>query len=64
MEAAPAQDKGKLQRQLEEEADRIIVATFREYGEAEMAYLYENNRVAFHRLYDKCRRRYSDRRIT
>ena len=64
MEAALAQDKDKLQRQLEEEADRIIVATLCEYGEAEMAYLYQNDRLAFHRLYKQCRRNYSDRRMT
>lgn len=56
MEAVSAQDKDNVQRQLEKEADRIIAATLREYGEAEMAYLYEKNRVEFHRLYNEGRK--------
>lgn len=56
MEMASAQDKDNVQRQLEKEADRIIAATLREYGEAEMAYFYEKNRVEFHRLYNEGRR--------
>jgi hypothetical protein len=52
MEAVPDTDKDTFERQLEEEADRIIAGTLREYGEAEMALLYETNRVEFHRLYN------------
>lgn len=59
IEAASVQDKDNVQWQLEEEADRIIAATLREYGEAEMAYLYENDRVEFHRLYNEASKRSS-----
>lgn len=57
MEAAPGKDKDTFERQLEEEADRIMAGTLREYDEADMAFLYETNRVEFHRLYDAGRKR-------
>ncbi len=50
--AAADGDKDTLERQLEGEADRIVAGTLRECGEADMALLYETNRVEFHRLYD------------
>ena len=49
-------DVNHFERQLEEEADRIIAGTLREYGEADMALLYETNRVEFHRLSDAGRK--------
>lgn len=57
MEAVPEKDKDTFERQLEEEADRIIAGTLREYGEADMALLYETNRVEFHRLSTAGRKR-------
>ncbi len=33
----------RLEQQWEKQADNIIAATLREYGEEEMAYLYEND---------------------
>ncbi len=56
MEAAPDKDKDAFERQLEAEADKIIAGTLCEYGEAEMAFLYETNRVEFHRFYDAGRK--------
>ena len=56
IKAAGNSDKDPFERQLEEEADRIIAGTLREYGEADMALLYETNRVEFHRLSDAGRK--------
>lgn len=56
MEAAPDKDQDTFERQLEAEADRIIAGTLCEYGEADMAFLYETNRVEFHRFYDAGRK--------
>ncbi len=39
----------RLEQQWEEQADKITAATFREYGEEEMADLYENDRAEFDR---------------
>ena len=39
----------RLEQQWEEQADKITAATFREYGEEEMADLYENDRAEFKR---------------
>ncbi len=41
----------QLRQQWDEKADEITVATFREYGEEEMAYLYENDYAEFERRY-------------
>jgi hypothetical protein len=57
MEVVPEKDKDTFERQLEEEADRIIAGTLREYGEADMALLYETNRVEFHRRSSAGRKR-------
>jgi hypothetical protein len=56
IKAAADRDKDTFERQLEEEADRIVAGTLREYGEADMALLYETNRVEFHRLYNAGRK--------
>ncbi len=43
----------RLDQIWEEKADKITAATFREYGEEEMAYLYENDYAEFQRRYEQ-----------
>ncbi len=43
----------RLEQIWEEKADKITAATFREYGEEEMAYLYENDYAEFQRRYEQ-----------
>ncbi len=43
----------QLRQQWDEKADKITAAKFREYGEEEMAYLYENDYAEFQRRYEQ-----------
>ncbi len=50
-EAEAPDEARRLEQQWEEKADKITAAAFREYGEEEMAHLYENDYAEFHRRY-------------
>ena len=43
----------RLRQQWDEKADKITAAIFREYGEEEMAHLYENDYAEFQRRYEQ-----------
>ncbi len=43
----------QLRQQWDEKADKITAAKFREYGEEEMAHLYENDYTEFRRRYEQ-----------
>ena len=51
IEAEAPDEAQRLNQIWEEKADEITVATFREYGEEEMAHLYENDQAEFQRRY-------------
>ncbi len=53
IEAEAPTEAHQLDQQWEEKEDKITAATFREYGEEEMAYLYENDPVEFQRRYEQ-----------
>ncbi len=53
IEAEAPDEAQRLNQIWEEKADEITVATFREYGEEEMAHLYENDYAEFHRRYEQ-----------
>ncbi len=51
IEAKAPDEAQQLRQQWEEKADKITAAALREYGEEEMAYLYENDYAEFQRRY-------------
>ncbi len=51
IEAEAPDEAQRLDQIWEEKADKITAAAFREYGEEEMAYLYENDQAEFQRRY-------------
>ncbi len=53
IEAEEPDEAQQLRQQWEEKADKITAATYREYGEEEMAYLYENDYAEFQRRYEQ-----------
>ncbi len=53
IEAETPDEAQRLDQIWEEKADKITAATFREYGEEEMAYLIENDYAEFQRRYEQ-----------
>ena len=53
IEAETPDEAQRLDQIWEEKADKITAATFREYEEEEMAYLYENDQAEFQRRYEQ-----------
>ncbi len=53
IEAEAPDEAQRLDQIWEEKADKITAATFREYGEEEMAYLIENDYAEFQRRYEQ-----------
>ncbi len=51
IEAEAPDQAQRLRQQWDEKADKITAAIFREYGEEEMAHLYENDYAEFQRRY-------------
>ncbi len=51
IEAEAPDEAQRLEQIWEEKADKITAAIYREYGEEEMAYLYENDYAEFERRY-------------
>ncbi len=53
IEAEAPDEAQRLDQIWEEKADKITAATYREYGEEEMAYLIENDYAEFQRRYEQ-----------